>query len=547
MMRGDSPEELAMSAEKWLLEAEKLRLEATRDELLLQKEKNLEKKRREEEEKDNEAVVVPKIAEKEISVRLVEEFSWAADETIGQALPHAPATMTEEIAREIVANVSTLLPSSARVAQWCTGGVVFRGSFNGEQLLDACDEAVEGYRFFWVQDDLEPEEFESWIERYKYSGYEDASELWEGMVLFSPMKPPALVAVDSSIVAPWQPLNQPARIVSFVLTFFTILLYSAGTGVLNDIEDGLLVAVAPVGIGIVLIELSQQLAQRSQAELSGVDMSPLGVPLPSLPTGMLGFAKRLRRHPKTRQALFDTALAGPAAGLIVSIFYLVAGVIFASTTAGDGKELLLPADIVRGSTLASAIYAAGNGFVIQPHTLVPADPFFIAGLAGVVSSSCQMLPIGRTDGGRLATARFGKFLGLALINLFKYFAAGVALFTGNSVVMLYIFYVVTLQNSEEIACRDDITPISDFSRKAHAAALAIAFFALLPLPGALFGGNQQQQQQMLSMGTSDAFASSATTSRQALTPTTTSAASTDSFTPTSTGNSRLPAGFPEIM
>ncbi|MEM7518106.1 MAG: hypothetical protein AAF368_14435, partial [Planctomycetota bacterium] len=386
-------------------------------------------------------------------------------------------------------------------------------------------------------------------------------ELWEGLAAYAPIKPPALVAVDASIEAPWQPLNRPARILSFLGSLLTVLLYSTGAGVLNDrlIADPDLLAsraIAPVSAALLGIELVHQASHLVVAKNRGVEWSTPGVPLPSLPTGLLGVVNRVKQHPRTRQDMFDTALVGPCAGLVASLFCLGLGAALGGATASSSELLAqempqLPADLIRGSVLASLFYAAANDAAIPPHTLVSADPLFVAGLAGIISNACQTLPLGQTDGGRATTASLGKLLGGAIIDVFKYSVSIVALITGNSLVMLYVFYVVSLQNSEEISCQDDVTAPSSSSRKAHAACLAIAFFALIPLPGDLLCGNQQQmqQQQSISMGT-ESFAS-----RQPFATSTTSAAANSAETtfatsptpPGSSGSSLLPAGFPEIM
>jgi len=128
-------------------------------------------------------------------------------------------------------------------------------------------------------------------------------------------------------------------------------------------------------------------------------------PFPNLnPFGTLGAVIKMKSRIPNRRALFDVGIAGPLAGLAVTIPVLIFGLSkseFVSLqelptgTMGLGDSLLF-------SQLARLVLGAiPEGYDIMLH------PMAFAGWAGLFVTALNLLPIGQLDGGHVLYAIFG--------------------------------------------------------------------------------------------------------------------------------------------
>lgn len=255
-------------------------------------------------------------------------------------------------------------------------------------------------------------------------------------------------------------------------------------------------------------------------------------PRRSLQVGLFGSVTALRAHPPSRGALFDTALAGPAAGGLASLATLASGLIL--TAAGPAPGALagwpvLPVALLKSSSLVSALALGLCPDALQGVTAA-VHPLVVGGLVGTVVNALQLLPIGRTDGGRSAhaepqsrrvaprgaqpltaaratldsSARPLRRLSQALLGpnggpraLSAVTLLGLALcsaFSQADQLFVYGAFVALLQGRQEVACLDEVTPIGQFRAAAAFGVGSFVILALLPLPTLLdpfpsaFGG-----------------------------------------------------------
>jgi len=131
---------------------------------------------------------------------------------------------------------------------------------------------------------------------------------------------------------------------------------------------------------------------------------PFFIPMPLVPTGMLGAVIRIREPIPTKRALFDIGAAGPFAGFVFAVPALFAGVAM-STVAK------LPADFV-GYNLGEPLI-----FKIASHLLwgsipdgysINLHPMAFAAWFGMLATALNLFPIGQLDGGHITYALFGR-------------------------------------------------------------------------------------------------------------------------------------------
>mmetsp|Transcript_7944 Transcript_7944/g.11689 ORF Transcript_7944/g.11689 Transcript_7944/m.11689 type:complete len:225 (+) Transcript_7944:231-905(+) len=220
--------------------------------------------------------------------------------------------------------------------------------------------------------------------------------------------------------------------------------------------------------------------------MSGIQIG-LPVPLPSLQIGTFGSITPLRSFPKSRTALFDFAMSGPLITAVASLAMVVCGI---SLTVQASSESLasfavVPAALMKTSFLIGTIisYMAPKVMMVPLAQPIPIHPLFMVGLAGLVSSALNLLPIGRLDGGRTCMAIFGRRSSY-LISLLATSILAVAALTGTSVVSIFFGLLVTLfQRNADIPIRDELSDVDDIRVGVYIFSLVLTFLILSPFPG----------------------------------------------------------------
>ena len=198
--------------------------------------------------------------------------------------------------------------------------------------------------------------------------------------------------------------------------------------------------------------------------------------VPSLVTGVTSSITALKKSPRTKQDLFDFAIVGPLAGIVASCALLFVGCGITATldSASYAQLPALPLVVLRQSALGGGIieYVLGDGMLSVPAsaagTAALADvnislhPFAIAGFFGLIVNAINLVPFGRTDGGRVALALFGRSGSQAA----GFFALIALFFQGifsSDLLLFYFAFMTFFQSESEIPCRNEVDDI-DFSR-----------------------------------------------------------------------------------
>ncbi|MFM8705877.1 MAG: site-2 protease family protein [Planctomycetia bacterium] len=174
---------------------------------------------------------------------------------------------------------------------------------------------------------------------------------------------------------------------------------------------------------------------------------PFFIPVPVLLTGTMGAVIGMEGSRANRRQLFDIALAGPLAGLVVALPILAVG-LFTGEAAKHSPFAMPP--------LARGILAVVRPDIAAHATIVP-NALFMAGWVGLLVTGLNMIPVSQLDGGHVSHAIFGRRSDwIARSILIAAIAAIVILGRTNWIAMVVI---VTLLGTDHPPIRSDGRPL----------------------------------------------------------------------------------------
>jgi len=298
-----------------------------------------------------------------------------------------------------------------------------------------------------------------------------------------------------------------STITSLGFALSTYLLADGGK-MLDQMEQGdtaPLEMAIPIAAGIASLQLAHELAHFLAARKHDLRIG-VPLPLPSLQLGLFGCITRLRTFPASRQVLFDFAMAGPAVAGTLSVLLFLVGVLLSAGL--PTPPLIDPRDATNAATeLAAAAAAAPPGtplYPVVPSALIQSSlflgtladvvlpslstspvvalhPLAVIGFVGAVMNALQLLPIGRLDGGRIASAVLGQSSAGLLSGTCLLLLGLSTIFGGdNPVLLTFGLLIIFLQRVPDLPAFDDVSGVNEGSKTIAAIAAVLAVLILLP-------------------------------------------------------------------
>jgi membrane-associated protease RseP (regulator of RpoE activity) len=304
--------------------------------------------------------------------------------------------------------------------------------------------------------------------------HEDAGVVWVHAI------------AQAEVSAPSRPL---VHLALFLATVVTTLL--AGTMLLGGVPPGELwrdpmrIAVGlPFAASLLAILGVHEFGHYTLGRRHGMPVSlPYFIPVPPIPPfllGTLGAVIRLRGAIRDRRALFDMAVAGPLAGLVVAVPVYVLGLRLSSVVhippdRAEGAyvrfgDALLP-KLIERLTLGS----------LPPDFDILLHPVGVAAWFGFFVTALNLIPAGQLDGGHIVYAIFGRRH--ALIS--KLAVAGlilIGLAFGSINWLVWAALIVGVMGFQHGPTMDDITPLDGRRRALGLFALVLLLLLLPPVP-----------------------------------------------------------------
>ncbi len=283
-------------------------------------------------------------------------------------------------------------------------------------------------------------------------------------------------------------LERPTRLwlhwLLFALTFLTTTYAGAlHQGVNLWEQPGAFAVGLPYSIGLLLILGVHELGHYFTAKHHGLNVTPpFFIPIP-FALGTFGAFIQMKSPTRNRRALFDVAVAGPLAGLVVAIPALLVGL--------QSSEVLPPETEVVGGMLGHGTSAGSSilfallskialGEQLQDGYLVQLSPLAFAGWLGLFITALNLMPIGQLDGGHMARAMFGRRVGetIGSVAMWSLFLLAIFVWPGLLFFALFIFFIA----GRSTPPLNDITPISSGRQWIGYATFVILAMILIPLP-----------------------------------------------------------------
>ncbi|MBA4417024.1 MAG: hypothetical protein C0392_03795 [Syntrophus sp. (in: bacteria)] len=158
-------------------------------------------------------------------------------------------------------------------------------------------------------------------------------------------------------------------------------------------------------ISIMAILLSHEMGHYFMSRKYGIPSSlPYFIPFPFSPFGTFGAVIKMKGLIVNKRALFDIGIAGPLAGFIVAIPFIILGIKLSTIQAiTRNMPFLQLGDPLLFKILQKLII----GEIPPGHDLV-LHPFAFAGWVGLFVTALNLLPVGQLDGGHILYAVFGR-------------------------------------------------------------------------------------------------------------------------------------------
>ena len=283
----------------------------------------------------------------------------------------------------------------------------------------------------------------------------------------------------------------------FLATIFTTMFIGASLSGKDIFEDFSLILFGwRYSFAVLTILTAHEMGHYVAARLHKIRVTLpyyLPLPLPGFHLGTLGAFIRLKSQIPNRKALLDVGVAGPLAGIIVSLIFLILG--YATLPNFEGivayVETIHPWDMQGGVNIIlgkSLLFSFFNDFIGNgrlPMNEVYHFPFIFAGWIGILVTAINLIPIGQLDGGHILYSLIGKKArNVGLISFFALFILNIYLLVEflSAIWLLWIILILILIRFRHPPTLNDHIELTPMRRFLGWLCLFIFAICFIPMP-----------------------------------------------------------------
>lgn len=205
---------------------------------------------------------------------------------------------------------------------------------------------------------------------------------------------------------------------------------------------------------------------------------PHFLPAPILLTGTLGAVIRIKEPFPSRAALFDIGVAGPIAGFITLLPFMIGGILLSDVTTIPNE----PGTLILGEPLLFQALARLVHGPLPDGADIMIHPMGFAAWFGMLATALNLLPFGQLDGGHIAYAILGHRatrLSVATLGIVVVLAFFSTSWIAMAVMLSAMAWFVGFRHP---APWDDVTPLSRGRLLVAACAVLIFIGCFTPVP-----------------------------------------------------------------
>lgn len=278
------------------------------------------------------------------------------------------------------------------------------------------------------------------------------------------------------------------NVLLFVLTLITTTwagANQAGADLVHSPRDFTLGL--PYSLGLLAILGIHELGHYFTAKYHRMDVTPpFFIPVP-FALGTFGAFIQMKSPPEDRKALFDVAVAGPIAGLVIAIPALMIGLhssMVLQTVTPEQVAAFGPGTSVGSSILFALLAKLSLGPALQFGCIIKLSPLAFAGWLGLFITALNLLPIGQLDGGHMAQAMFGMRIGMTIsrVAMWTLFLLALFVWPGLFLFAIFVFFLA----GRGLPPLNDLTPLTRGRLLVGIIMFIVLALIVAPLPRALW-------------------------------------------------------------
>jgi membrane-associated protease RseP (regulator of RpoE activity) len=209
---------------------------------------------------------------------------------------------------------------------------------------------------------------------------------------------------------------------------------------------------------------------------------PYFIPFPFF-LGTFGAFIQLRSPVPHRRALFDVGIAGPLAGLVVTLPLLIWGLTQSTVVPiPESGSSLLSFEAVNptASVLLALLIKLTLGAQVGLEQAVHLHPVAIAGCLGLIVTALNLMPVGQLDGGHIVHAMYGQRAGAIIGQVARLLVLMLAFIHSELLIWAILLFFIPAVDQPAL---NDISELDSHRDLLGLFALALLVLIVLPLPG----------------------------------------------------------------
>ncbi|OLP19120.1 site-2 protease family protein [Leptolyngbya sp. 'hensonii'] len=210
---------------------------------------------------------------------------------------------------------------------------------------------------------------------------------------------------------------------------------------------------------------------------------PYFIPIPFF-LGTFGAFIQIRSPIPNRKVLFDVGIAGPIAGLVVTLPILLWGLAHSAIVPMPSEADMLDFDPLNPKSflLLTILSKIALGSSLTANTAIKLNPVAIAGCIGLLVTALNLMPVGQLDGGHIVHAMFGQRTGAVIGQISRILVLLLPLALQDIRLLPWAALLFFMPIFDEPAL-NDVSELDNFRDFWGLVALGILLIIILPTPG----------------------------------------------------------------